>query len=224
MGGPCLAGWLVSLIGEPPDTTREGTGGATLSGTGAGRTGAGAASTGVPDRTPLADSIPRFYEEIREVAARLLASESHGQDATSLVHEVYVRWSGSTSLRDMGRSAFFALAGRELRRVIVERARKRRRRAALTVAMPARDDDTTSPVDRIDLLDLDAALTRLESRGDGRVARVVELRFLVGLTVQETAEALTISPATVKDDWAFGRAFLRDQLDCDDERNGASPT
>ena len=163
----------------------------------------------------IADSMPRFYEEVREVAARLMAAEPAAgrHDPTSLVHEVYLRWSKGTALRYLSRAAFFSLAARELRRVIVERARKRHRRRELSVVLHQGTAEDIAGPDRIDLLDLDAALERLEARGDGRVARVVELRFLVGLTVAETAEALRISPATVKEDWSFGRAFLRDQLE-----------
>jgi RNA polymerase sigma factor (TIGR02999 family) len=159
---------------------------------------------------------PLVYEELRKLAARLLAAEQPGQtlQATALVHEAYLRLVGSRQPRDWdGRGHFFAAAALAMRRILVEAARRKRRtkhgggqtRIDLEAAQPAAADP------RDDLIALDAALTRLTTE-DPQAAKLVELRHFAGLSVTEAAEMLEISPRTADRVWAFARAWLYREL------------
>jgi RNA polymerase sigma factor (TIGR02999 family) len=167
--------------------------------------------------------LPLVYDELREVAARKLAWEKPGLtlQATALVHEAYVhlvdveqrqRWNS--------RGHFFAAAAEAMRRILVDEARRRgaekrggnRRRSSLDEAAEITQDLGR---DVVDLLDLDAALTQLE-RDDPVKARLVQLRYFAGLSIEETAEALGISPATAKRYWIFARAWLYGKLKGED--------
>jgi RNA polymerase sigma factor (TIGR02999 family) len=166
------------------------------------------------------------YEQLRELAhARMAREPGAGAgmtlDATALVHEAYLRVVGSGESdrppqRWEGRGHFFGAAALAMRRILVERARHRnRQRHGGGRARVELDDDLAAApdpeADGTDLIALDEALLELEKLDD-RKARVVSLRYFAGLTVEETAAALDLSPATVKNDWAFARAWLHRKL------------
>lgn len=159
--------------------------------------------------------VPVLYEELRDLAHRKLAAE-HGNptvDTTALVHEAYLRLVDGDQVGKRGRAYFFGAASRAMRRVLIDRARRRkalkrgggRERVSLSRVDPELDEFAT------ELIDLDAALDELETL-EPRQARVVECRFFAGMTVADTAAALDVSPRTVKYDWAMARAWLHRRL------------
>jgi RNA polymerase sigma factor (TIGR02999 family) len=166
------------------------------------------------DRQAAEKLLPLVHDELRELAAQKLARERPGQtlQATALVHEAYMRLVGAEgAVAWHGRGHFFAAAAEAMRRVLVDRARDRkrlkrggpaRRREDLDLDALARPD---APPD--DLLDLDDALTRLELV-DPRAAALVKLRAFAGLTLDEAAAALGVVRRTADRDWAFARAWL----------------
>ena len=148
------------------------------------------------------------YGELRETAAALMARESPGHtlQPTALVNECYARIEGGERLAVQSRSYFFASAAQAMRRILIERARRKR----LPRAGNARD--ASAPVHTTGgIEDLKTSLAAL-SEHDQRVHDVVVLRSLAGRSVEETAEALGISPRTVKRCWRYGRAWLFDHL------------
>jgi len=169
----------------------------------------------VPDRPPAAHEVaPLVYDELRRIAAAYMRRERPGQtlQATALVHEAYLRLaSAGTPWHD--KRHFVGIAARAMRQILVERARARGAqkrwagldRVTLTDALAAAASETEM------LPALDEALTRLEAVDAGQ-ARLVELRYFAGLSIEEAAEALGISPATVKRRWAMARAWLFREL------------
>jgi RNA polymerase sigma-70 factor, ECF subfamily len=161
--------------------------------------------------------MPLVYDELRRLAASYLRRERPGQtlQATALVHEAYVRLIGENRQPWQNRTHFLAIAALSMRQILVQRARARR--AAKRGHDPERlvlDEHllgVKASHDEIDLVALDAALDKLASLSE-RQAKVVELRYFGGLSVEEVAEALQISPATVKRDWTLARAWLRREL------------
>ncbi len=155
------------------------------------------------------------YGELRRLASRQLHAERDGHTlaTTALVHEAYLRLVDTTQVAWADRAHFFAVASQAMRRVLVDwaRARTRHKRGGQNrpVSLDALAGGPDVPADaRADaVVALDEALDRL-ARLDARKARVVECRYLAGLTIEETAEALGVSPATVKTDWAIARAYL----------------
>ncbi len=178
------------------------------------------------DPAASADLLPIVYEELRRLAAARLSRESAGQtiQATALVHEAYLRLVGDPAQQWDGRGHFFAAAAEAMRRILIDRARERGAQkrggdrvrlslddASLTVdvaveALPEREAER-----REDLLRLSDALDRLAAR-DALKADLVKLRFFAGLTLEEAAAALRISPATADRYWAFSRAWLFREL------------
>jgi RNA polymerase sigma factor (TIGR02999 family) len=162
--------------------------------------------------------LPLVYDELHRLARQRMAGEPRGQtlQATALVHEVWLRLvgPGGAGERWNGRGHFFGAAARAMRRILLERARQRRglrhggalKRVELSESVAVGDEAT------LDLEALDAALTRLEEL-DARKAEVVGLRFFAGLSVEEAAASLGVSPGTVKNDWAFARAWLHRELE-----------
>ena len=154
------------------------------------------------------------YDELRRLAAAYMRRERPGQtlQATALVHEAYLRLAGAgTPWTDQ--KHFIGIAARSMRQILVERARARGAqkrwagmdRVSLTDSLVrAANEDSMLPA-------LDEALTRLEALDDEQ-ARIVELRYFVGLSIEETADALGISPATLKRRWALARAWLFREL------------
>jgi RNA polymerase sigma factor (TIGR02999 family) len=159
--------------------------------------------------------LPLVYDELRGLAHRQLESErtGHTLSTTALVHEAYVRLVDDTRVTRKGRAYFFAAAARAMRHVLVDHARRRRTVKRGDGASHVSLDQTEIAVDRFadELLDLDRALNKL-AKLNPRHARVVECRFFGGLEVKETAEALGVSPRTVKYDWALARAWLHEAL------------
>jgi len=167
------------------------------------------------DEHALATLVPLVYDELRRLAAAYLRRERPGQtlQATALVHDMYVRLLQDSQLSWQSRAHFFGIAARSMRQILIERARARgaakRGGGQLRVTF---DPSLFVPVSEpVDLEALDDALTRLGAL-DPDLARVVEVRFFGGLSIEETAEALGISPATVKRRWTLAKAWLAREL------------
>jgi RNA polymerase sigma factor (TIGR02999 family) len=163
--------------------------------------------------------VPIVYEELRRLAHHHMRGEraAHTLQTTALVNEVYVRLAGIDSVPWRDRTHFFALAATLMRRILVDYARQRaREKRGGGVSVTSLDENAVAPQPAVDIVALDEALERLAAV-DPQQSRVVELRFFAGLSVKETAEALGISPATVKRDWATAKLWLYDELSTDDE-------
>lgn len=160
--------------------------------------------------------LERVYAHLKRLAAAQLRGEraGHSLQPTDLVHESFLRLVDQTRVDWRDRAHFFGLAATMMRRVLVDRARRRGRKkrqleeARTGITLAASPALSTGEVD---LLDLDRALERLELEAP-RAARVVELRFFAGLAVEEAAEILDVSPATVGRDWEFARVWMRAEL------------
>lgn len=168
------------------------------------------------DRQSLDSLLPIVYQELRRLAASYLRRERPGQtlQPTALVHEAYMRLMKDRPDRWQNRAHFCAIAAHSMRQILIERARARgaikRGGGGPRITL---DDALVAGGERsIDLLALDQALERLAAM-DPEQARLVELRFFGGLTVEETAEALDMSPATVKRHWTIARAWLARELE-----------
>jgi RNA polymerase sigma factor (TIGR02999 family) len=173
------------------------------------------------DETALERLMPLVYDELRGVAARYLQAErpGHTLQPTALVHEAYMRLVGQDHVVWQNRAHFFAIAAQMMRRVLVDHARRKKaaKRDAATFRIEMAEKEAGSAGDRDpEILDLDEALKGLEAL-DPRQARIVELRFFGGLTVEETAEIAGLSPATVKREWRTARAWLRQELESEGE-------
>lgn len=163
------------------------------------------------DRSALDRMIPLVYSELRAIAARCLSRDrlSPTLQATALVHEAYIRMVDQTGTDWKNRAHFFGIAATVIRNILVDRARYRRA-AKRGCGMPklSLDEHLQIPNPReLDLLALDDALLDL-ARLDPQQSRIVELRFFAGLSIEETAEALGISPSTVKRDWILAKTWL----------------
>ncbi|HEY6052000.1 MAG TPA: ECF-type sigma factor [Thermoanaerobaculia bacterium] len=158
--------------------------------------------------------IPVIYAELRALAGRYLRRErrNHTLNPTGLVHEAYLRLV-QQAVPWQNREQVIALAARMMRRILVDHARRKQaaRRGGDRVNVTLAEDLVGSPPEGIDVLAVDVALQEL-ARLDPRQARIVELRFFGGLTVEETAGVLGISTPTVKRDWQTARLFLRREL------------
>ena len=155
--------------------------------------------------------LPLVYGELRRLAASKLARETPGQtlQATALVHEAYLRLAGGEQPQDWNsRGHFFAAAAEAMRRILVERARRRKRlRPAAGCRLDLDDVELVDEAPAEDLLALDEALERL-ARKDAVAAQLVKLRFFAGLTMPEAARLLGISLATAERQWTYARTWL----------------
>jgi RNA polymerase sigma factor (TIGR02999 family) len=165
--------------------------------------------------------LPLVYDELRKLAAAHVAQENRGQtlDATALVHEAYLRLASGgreppEAQRFENRRHFFAAAAEAMRRILIERARQKRtlkrggdrQRIELDAVEPGRE----SSDDRV--LAISEALDKLEQK-DPRKAQLVKLRFFAGLTIEQAATVLGISPSTADNDWTYARSWLRLELE-----------
>ena len=163
----------------------------------------------------LDDLVPLIFDELRVMARRQLSRQQqrYTLQTTELVHEAYLRLMGDAGVTRRGRAYFYGAAARAMRQVLVDAARRRStvKRGSGAVALSL--DERTGELDAYahELLDLDVALDALGRRNE-RHARVVECRFFGGMSVDDTAAALGVSPRTVKADWALARAWLYDTL------------
>ena len=170
---------------------------------------------GQGDRAADSRLIAVVYDDLRRIARRRLRAEriDHSLAPTALVHEAYLRLVDLRRLHWQNRVQFFAIAARVMRRILVDHARAhvaaKRGGAMWRVALP--DQAGATMPREVHLLDLDRALDTLAAI-DGRLGDLVVLRFFGGLTVEEAAEALALSPATVKRDWTRARACLFREL------------
>lgn len=161
--------------------------------------------------------LPLVYDELRRLAGGYLRRERPGQtlQATALVHEAYMRLVKPGDQPWTGRTHFLAIAAVSMRQVLVDRARRRNAIKRGGVRQRVTIDEgllpSPSPDAGVDLVALDRALTELAAL-DAQQARIVELRYFGGLTVEETAEVMDSSPATVKRHWTLARAFLKKAL------------
>jgi RNA polymerase sigma factor (TIGR02999 family) len=164
----------------------------------------------------LDDLVALVYDELKAMAHRQLARErsgAHTLQTTELVHEAYAKLVDGTQVGRRGRAYFFAAAACAMRQVLVDHARRRTAGKRGGGAAHSVLDDLQLAVDdfAVELVELDDALDRLAEL-NARHAQVVECRYFGGMSVEETAEALAVSPRTVKYDWALARAWLYDRL------------
>ena len=184
---------------------------------------------GAGSRDP-AELMPQVYDELRRLAANYLRHERPGQtlQATALVHEAFLRLSKEKNQPWKNRTHFLAIAALSMRQILVQRARARHAEkrggehaeritldeSVMSVSAPGATAGHGQEIDGgtgVDVLELDAALEKLAAL-DPQQAKIVELRYFGGLTVEETAEALDVSPATVKRHWTIARAWLKKEL------------
>ena len=167
------------------------------------------------DRAAFDRLLPMVYAELRDRAHRQLAARRPGDTlvTTALVHEAWLKLAGSAAQSWNDRVHFFAVASRAMRQILVDTARRKTagKRGGGARALSLDPADLAAPGRAEELVALDEALTQLAALDD-RLARTVELRFFGGLSVEETAEALGVSPRTVKRDWRAARAFLYDAV------------
>ena len=168
---------------------------------------------------------PLVYDEMRRIARRQMAREArhHTLQPTALVHEAYLKLVDQRQANFESRAHFLAIASQMIRRILVDHVRARnaeKRDVALTISLQGIGEPTaTTAAEPVDLLHLDAALTALDRKHPGK-ARLVELRYFGGLTIEETADVLGLSTATVKRDWATAKAWLLRALNPLDRGHG----
>ena len=171
------------------------------------------------DREALDKLMPLVYEELRSLAHRYMVHErgGHTLQTTALVNEVYLKFANRDGLRAQNRAHFLALAARQMRCILVDHARghAREKRGGDAQKVPLDEAVIVSNDRSAEMLALDEALNAL-AKFDERKSRVAELRFFAGLTVDETAEALSVSPETVNRDWRLAKAWLRKELEHSD--------
>jgi RNA polymerase sigma factor (TIGR02999 family) len=170
------------------------------------------------DSDALNRIVPLLYDELRRIAHARLRSEPAGHlfQTTILVHEAYLRLVGLDRINLRNRAHLLALAARLMRQILVDQARRRNaRKRGGDIRLTGLSDVTKAaePV-AVDVVALNDALDELTSL-DPRVGRVVEVKFFAGLTIDETAEALAVSAATVERDWTVARAWLKQRLSTD---------
>jgi RNA polymerase sigma factor (TIGR02999 family) len=177
-------------------------------------------AAGAGDRQAAEELIPMVYGELRRLAAHHMANErpGHTLQATALVHEAYLRLSPGEQQWD-GRGHFFAAAAEAMRRILVDRARRRKavrhggemhRTGWVEDAIAAPDEDDEELLAVHEVLDRFAAI-------EPRKAKVAKLRYFIGMTIEETAEALGIAAVTVRRDWTYAKAWLFRELEHDRE-------
>ncbi len=158
------------------------------------------------------DLLPIVYNELRRLATSYLSRErvNHTLQPTALVHEAYLKLIGNSEIEWQNRAHFFGISARLMREILIDhaRGRNRQKRGGEFQTQIELDDALSFGKNQpLDVLAVDEAMSRLEKL-DARQAKIVELRFFGGLTVEETAEVLDLSPATVKREWSTAKLFL----------------
>jgi len=165
--------------------------------------------------------LPLVYDELRRLAAIKLAHESPGQtlQATALVHEAWLRLGGQENQAWNGRPHFFGAAAEAMRRILIDNARRKRalRHGGGQQRIDAQEMEIAATMIDDDLLEVNAALERFAAQ-DQQKAELVKLRYFTGLTIDEAAEILGVSPPTAKRWWAYARAWLHKEIE--DQKNG----
>ena len=176
--------------------------------------------SGMPEKLSalqLSKVMPEVYEELRRLARGYMARERKGPQtlqATALVNEAYLRLKKENLHAWRNRAHFCAIAANAMREILVEKARARaaKKRGGSRTRVSYREDIASGRERSIDLLSLHEAMERLEEQ-DPKLARVVELRFFGGLTVEEAARVMDVSSITVKRSWSLAKAWLKRELD-----------
>ena len=167
------------------------------------------------DRQALEKLLPLVYDELHRLAQRYLRRErpDHTLQSTALVHEAYLKMVDQKNVRWQNRAHFFGVAAQSIRHILVDHARSHRaaKRGAGAAKLSLDEAIGVPETHEVDLLALDQALEGLAAL-DPQQGRIVELRFFGGLSIEETAEVLHISPATVKRDWVMAKAWLYQNL------------
>ena len=170
------------------------------------------------DAQAAADLLPLVYAELRKLAARRMARESpdHSLAPTALVHEAYLRLVGTADPGWQNRGHFFAAAAEAMRRILIDAARRKARpkHGGDRDRQDLNDPAAALPVDPIELIALDDALAKLAAE-DPAKAKLVELRYFAGLSLDEAAAVLDVSRATAARWWAYARAFLYCEIEGD---------
>ena len=168
------------------------------------------------NRAALDTALPAVYAELRSLASRYLRSErsDHTLQPTALVHEAYLRLADQHGVDWRDKSQLFGIAAQMMRRILVNHAEARNaaKRGGHVTRVTLDDSVSWGGEREVDVVALDEALTRL-AQLDKRQARVVELRFFAGLSIEESAHVLDISPATVKREWTMAKAWFRNELE-----------
>jgi RNA polymerase sigma factor (TIGR02999 family) len=174
------------------------------------------------DKEVLDTLVPLVYDELRRQASRYLRRErvGHTLQTTALIHEAYLRLIDQKNVQWQNRAHFFGIAAQLMRRILVDHARtkKRAKRGGSNIRVSFNDANAMAQGQDLDIVALDEALERL-AEIDEQQSRIVELRFFSGLTVDETAEVLGISAATVKRDWSMAKAWLHREISGEDDKN-----
>jgi RNA polymerase sigma factor (TIGR02999 family) len=168
------------------------------------------------NRTALNQLLPLVYAELRRVAARQLRNEraDHTLQPTALVHEAYIRLVDQRQVDWQNRAHFFGVAAQVMRRILVDHARRRgasKRGEGVRCVSIDEARDVAAASNEIPILALNHALDRLE-QVDAELAKIVELRAFGGLTIEEAAHVLSVSPSTAKRDWRTAKAWLNREL------------
>ena len=176
------------------------------------------------NRNALDDLLPLVYDELHRQANRFLRRErqNHTLQATALIHETYLKLVEQSRVSWQNREHFFAISANLMRRILVNYANARRRKKRGGSAEMLDLDESILVITKepeVDLLGLDDALTRLGEM-DKKQEQLVELRYFGGLTIEETAKALGVSPATIKRDWRMTKAWLHRELSGEHGRGG----
>jgi RNA polymerase sigma-70 factor (ECF subfamily) len=171
---------------------------------------------GEGDQAALDQLTPLVYDELRRMAHQYMRREKPGHvlQTSALINEAYLRLVDERGIEWESRSHFFGIAARLMRRILVDDARRRnclKRGGAENIQVPLDAALTVSQEQAADVVALDEALQSLELR-DKRQSQIVELRFFGGLSIEETADVLKVSPGTVMRDWTFARAWLRSEM------------
>lgn len=168
------------------------------------------------NKNVIVDILPLVYNELKRISSKYLRDEhrNHTFQTTELVHEAFIKLIGNENISWESRAHFFGIAAQSMRQILVDYARKRNAIKRGSGKVPLQIDDAIMEISQQSddqILALDEALNSL-AQLEERSSKIVELRFFSGLTIEETAEVLSVSPATVKRDWNFAKAWLYNHM------------